>query len=274
MEYVYKYLNHRGDTVYVGITNDMHRRVKEHRSDKLSEIKNPLIYYFPVKYRGDAEMLETYLIGWYGTKKYYNVSKTRKGDFSFLDVVEDFPWQRYEKGTITDDKPFAISDVVGTKEVVVEKEVVKYKKIYVDRNSYMSEQLELKNQERKMVYDFLDNQIKTGKEKIEHLKSMLNQRNSELYRLRIAIDLFLFDKRVRALILQRKYVDYELFPDWCFSKEEYGQKLKKYHRAKKIADIMLERLSSTGRVGKCVIGEEGDSCLGESDVDGGRSIFL
>lgn len=268
MQYVYKYLNNRGDTVYIGITNDMHRRVKEHKSDKLSEIKNPLIFYFPVKYRGDAEMLETYLIGWYGTKKYYNVSKTKKGDFSFLDVVEDFPWQHYEEGSITNEKPFAISDVIGTKEVVVEKEVVKYKKIYVDRNSHMSDQLELRNQQRATVYNFVDNQIKTGNEWIDDLKFRLKQRKSEILRLRIAHDLFLFDKRVRALIIQRKYLDYELFPNWCFDKEVYNRGLRKYHKAKKIADTMLERLCSTGRVDKCGVGEEGYPDLGESCIDG------
>ena len=275
VEYVYKYLNNRGDTVYVGITNDMHRRVKEHKSDKLSAIKNPLIFYFPVKYRGDAEMLETYLIGWYGTKKYYNVAKTRKGDFSFLDVVEDFPWQHYEEGMITDEKPFAISDVIGTKEVVVEKEVIVEKKIYIDQDTdgYAIDKF---HRDCCSFKDFLDEQIATGKQMIEELKSKAGSRNADVLRLRVMHDWFLVDKRLRALSIQRKYVDYVLFPK-CFllcDDREYELRKKKYVKAKSISDSMLDKLHRTGRIGKVAFREKRSSYLGESNTDSGRSLCI
>ena len=78
MEYVYKYENINNTVVYVGITNNLTRRIREHQEDKLGEIKKPTIYYFPVKYRGDADMLETYLIDYYKTGKYYNEIEENK----------------------------------------------------------------------------------------------------------------------------------------------------------------------------------------------------
>ena len=132
MEYVYKYLNGKGDVVYVGITKDIKRRIAQHKVDKLAEINNPMIYYFPVKYRGDAEMLETYLIDFYRTSRFYNVAKTRKGKFSFLDICDELPWVVYDGKEKSNLKPFVVSDVV---EISKAKEIIVEKKIYVDKFS-------------------------------------------------------------------------------------------------------------------------------------------
>lgn len=251
MQYVYKYLNNRGDVVYVGITNNMARRVKEHKSDKLADIKNPMIYYFPVKHRGDAEMLETYLIGWYGTKKYYNTAKTRKGDFSFLDVVEDFPWQRYEEDGAIEKIPFVISEVIGTKEVIVEKEKIVKEKVYVDKESSANDIINRHNQKCFEYTSFLDDQISSAEDWIKHLLGLLKSKNSHLLRLTISCDLILFDKRLRALRLQRKYANYALLPKALhLDDNDYNLGISKFMKAKRIADTVLERLCSTGRVEK------------------------
>ncbi len=130
LQYVYKYVDDTSRVVYVGITNDIQNRVRQHKHDKLRAVKNPIIYYFPVKYRADADMLETYLINHYGTGKYYNVSKTQKGDFSFFDICDDLPWHRYSSKVDEQLKPFIVSDLIEKgKEVVVEK------KVFVNKDS-------------------------------------------------------------------------------------------------------------------------------------------
>ncbi len=98
MEYVYRYISVEGDVLYVGITNNMARRVAQHKRDKLAKLKNASIQYFPVKYRADAELIESYLICKQDDPK-YNVSKTAKGSASFLDKIT-FPWIPYD-GTAT-----------------------------------------------------------------------------------------------------------------------------------------------------------------------------
>jgi len=72
----------------------MNKRVAQHQHDKLATIKNPIIEYFAVESRCDAELLETYLINHYDTGKYYNIKKAGRGDVSFLEDVE-LPWIRY-----------------------------------------------------------------------------------------------------------------------------------------------------------------------------------
>ncbi len=129
LNYVYKYVEN-GIVKYVGITNNMQKRFYQHTKDKLSEMSNPDVYYFPVRYRGDAYMLETYLINHYNTKSYYNVAKTQKGDFSFFDICDRLPWVLYEGCVGTDLEPFTVSSVIG-KKYVEPMEVVKL----VDRNS-------------------------------------------------------------------------------------------------------------------------------------------
>lgn len=117
MEYVYRYLNASGVTVYVGITNDMKRRVAQHKTDKLSNIRNGKVEFFGVENRTDADLLETYLINHFKTGNYYNVSKANRGDVSFLDGVE-FPWTEYVDGA----EPITFN--VKSPVKVVEKKVV------------------------------------------------------------------------------------------------------------------------------------------------------
>lgn len=123
MQYVYRYLDN-SIPVYVGIASDLARRINQHKHDKLSKIKNPIIEYIPVENRGDAEILETYLINHYETAKGYNIKKTTKGKLSFLDVVEDIPWVIYNGYVNPLLAPFHVSDLVSKpKEVIVEKVV-------------------------------------------------------------------------------------------------------------------------------------------------------
>lgn len=242
MEYVYKYLNHRGDTVYVGITNDMQRRVREHRSDKLSEIKNPLIFYFPVKYRGDAEMLETYLINWYGTGRYYNVSKTRKGDFSFLDVCNDFPWVQYGTCSTQNVKPFVISDVIGTKEVVVEKERVIEKKVYVESEEDKHELVLLRLHEAKNA---LDNLSEETDKQIEKLLRLRSKDNDNIDREAVEEGLAIYKKRKKILELQKKLYKYFFIPEGLggIDKEQHIIGKKKFERTITFAKNCSEELN-------------------------------
>ena len=131
MEYVYKYVE-QNKTKYVGITNNLSKRYYQHTKDKLNEMRNPDVWYFPIKYRADAEMLETYLINYYGTKKYYNIAKTAKGDFSFLDICDRLPWVLYD-GTIDETlEPFSVTGLIGKKEIET---VYRKETIYVDKSS-------------------------------------------------------------------------------------------------------------------------------------------
>ena len=133
MEYVYKYENDVGKVVYVGITNNMQRRISEHKNDKLEEIEDPIIYYFPVSTRADAEMLETYLINHYKTGQYYNVSKTKKGIFTFLDVCDLLPWAKWNGECNAEEKPFVFSSLLSKENI---REVVVEKNVYVDTSRY------------------------------------------------------------------------------------------------------------------------------------------
>ena len=195
MEYVYKYLNDAGDVAYIGITNNMQKRVQQHKLDKLSAIKNPIIYYFPVKTRGDADMLETYLISHYKTERYYNVAKTKKGDYSFLDICSSFPWIRWDSGRKAIEKPFVISDLIG-KEKVVEKKIQKI--IYVDSdNRSIEAQITLFWQNYAKSMQILRDRLKEEEKICKGLKELLKQENVyEIHR-----GLQLHDKRRRIIKL-------------------------------------------------------------------------
>ena len=234
MQYVYKYLNNRGDTVYVGITGDMERRVNEHKKDKLAEVKDPIIYYFPVKYRGDAEMLETYLIGHYNTRKHYNVAKTRKGDFSFLDIIDDFPWELYKDRCQLSTKPFVISDVVATKEVIVEKEKVVVKKEYINNDK---RDAELAGYKMLRYGECLDNEIAETKKTLEMLERLQSSDGENIDQEHVEEGLVLFQRKLRILNLQKKLYKYKFIPETFSptSQELHGLRKKRFKRLCEIA---------------------------------------
>jgi hypothetical protein len=110
MQYVYRYVKNK-NVMYVGITNNMRRRVREHKQDKLSSLDGATVQYFAVKTRADAELLETYLINHYKTGEHFNVSKTKKGEVSFLGDLSKLPWVEYN-GKIERKMPcFTINDL-------------------------------------------------------------------------------------------------------------------------------------------------------------------
>ena len=110
MYYVYRYVGQNGTVLYVGITNNLKNRICQHQRDKLSEIsKSAKIEYFPVKYQEDADLLETYLISHFKTGQYFNVSKTKKGNVSFLRNCEYLPWVVYDGCVEKKLKPFTLS---------------------------------------------------------------------------------------------------------------------------------------------------------------------
>lgn len=173
-QYVYKYVD-GGIEKYVGITNDLPKRFYQHTKDKLNEMKNPDVYYFPVKHRGDADMLETYLINYYNTGKYYNVAKTQKGDFSFLDVCDRLPWVLYD-GNVNESLPlFSVSGLVGAKNTeVVYKTVIKNvdKVIYVDEKS-TDKRINMYLDKIRNLSDYLEYEINCDTQVIQYLEKLL-----------------------------------------------------------------------------------------------------
>lgn len=167
MEYVYKYENDVGKVLYVGITNNMQRRVSQHKNDKLEIIENPIIYYFPVSTRADAEMLETYLINHYKTGQYYNVSKTKKGIFTFLDVCELLPWVKWNGECNAKEKPFVFSSLIGKENI---KEVTVVKKVYVDSSKSISKKIDKQHNDRIQLRDAIKERTKYEEDVIEYLQ--------------------------------------------------------------------------------------------------------
>lgn len=168
MEYVYKYENINNTVVYVGITNNLTRRIREHQEDKLGEIKKPTIYYFPVKYRGDADMLETYLIDYYKTGKYYNVAKTKKGDFSFFDICNRLPWALYEGKVDKTIKPFVVTDIIGKTQIEKIKEP-----IYIDSENSHDKAIREYYENEENIKVFFTLEILQEVEIIKGLKALL-----------------------------------------------------------------------------------------------------
>ncbi len=125
--YVYKYVDTLGNVVYVGITNNLKRRVNEHKIDKLQVYDDVRIDYFPVNTRGDAEMLETYLINYYKTSKYSNVAKTKKGDFTFLDRCNELPWTTFTGKVDNTLKSFVISDLIENQPIIKQQSEIMFR---------------------------------------------------------------------------------------------------------------------------------------------------
>lgn len=179
MYYVYRYIR-RGTTIYVGITNNMKRRVKQHEKDKWAG-KHDMIMYFAVETRADAELLETYLISYYKTEKYYNISKTKKGEVSFLGDLSKLPWVEF-KGTNNKELPcFTVKELFAETETrtkyadsrfgFVELDISEIKKLSLSKQiEYFHAKY---NEERK----FMDNEI--GWHSM-YLSSLIGSRNREL----------------------------------------------------------------------------------------------
>ena len=116
LNYVYRYISN-GKTVYVGITNNLKVRVKQHKGDKLHILQNPQIEYFCVSSRTDADILERYLINLYNTGEYFNVSKVIKSNDgpTFLEHVP-FPWTQYSDDEPIKEVVFDIARILAAKE--------------------------------------------------------------------------------------------------------------------------------------------------------------
>lgn len=204
-QYVYKYVD-GGIEKYVGITNDLPKRFYQHTKDKLNEMKNPDVYYFPVKHRGDADMLETYLINYYNTGKYYNVAKTQKGDFSFFDVCDRLPWVLYD-GNVNESLPlFSVSGLIGAKNTEV---VYKTVTEYVDKPIYIDEKSTSKREEKcwndiKKTSDYLKHEINCDTEVIKFLENLiLDKEYSECMDF-IQKGLYLHKKRLQGMMAYQK----------------------------------------------------------------------
>ena len=101
--YVYRYIDKNDGIIkYVGITNNIDKRVEQHLM-----YTDPLcggewrIEYIEGLTRAEADMLETYYIQYYGTGKYYNKAKTKRGDIRFLNdkIIKSYcgEWKLYER---------------------------------------------------------------------------------------------------------------------------------------------------------------------------------
>ena len=168
MQYVYRYVKNK-KVMYVGITNNMQRRVRQHAQDKLSDLAGATIQCFAVKTRADAELLETYLINHYGTGKYYNVSKTKKGEVSFLGDLSNLPWVEYNGKPNCKMPCFTVGDLfpknkteVKTIEMKVVPKGASYDQIIDD---FYKQELELER--------WLDSEEKRSTEIIQGITSVL-----------------------------------------------------------------------------------------------------
>ena len=59
--YIYKYVDNKNNIIYIGKTNNIDRRIKEHKKDKLKNF-NGDIYYFTCSNKINMDMLEYVLI--------------------------------------------------------------------------------------------------------------------------------------------------------------------------------------------------------------------
>lgn len=177
MEYVYRYIDDEtGETVYVGISKCLKDRIAQHKRDKLASINKAIIEYFPVKYHADADMLETYLISHYDTGKYFNVSKTKKGKCSFIDICDKLPWKRFDGRVDKDIEPFTISSIQEKTvvEKVVEKPIVKEVKIRGDKPT-VDQALSIYNEAIK----YFKYEIYTETKIVEGLRHMIDDQKAD-----------------------------------------------------------------------------------------------
>lgn len=91
---VYKYTdNADGIVKYIGITNNMYNRYKQHQSDKLKE-HNWTIEFIDGLSKTDAEILESHFISHYKTYKFYNKAKSTDGISQYL-MIPETEWRYY-----------------------------------------------------------------------------------------------------------------------------------------------------------------------------------
>ena len=81
MYYVYILANKRNGTLYVGITNDLHRRMEEHKSSLVDGFTNKykidkLVYYEDYQYVQDAIVREKRLKEWHRKWKLELIEKS------------------------------------------------------------------------------------------------------------------------------------------------------------------------------------------------------
>ena len=100
MEYIYKYLEKSGKVIYVGITNSLEKRHREHKRDEWYK-RNLKLFYYPLETRNDAEMLEAHFIALYKPK--FNKAKTGWGKSSF--VKNDLQWKEYNEKKFSKELP-------------------------------------------------------------------------------------------------------------------------------------------------------------------------
>lgn len=105
MNYVYRYTDLADGIIkYVGIScrgsledGCLKRRFNEHcNTDWWMQGKTWMIEYIEVPTKNDAHALEGHFIAKYGTKQWYNFSKTSMGLLSFLNV--ELEWKLLESG--------------------------------------------------------------------------------------------------------------------------------------------------------------------------------
>lgn len=88
MEYVYKYVTFDGKIVYIGRTDNIERRVNEHKKDKLKNFTGN-IYYSIHRHKTASKAYEYFLINKY--KPLYNSALI---DLDKIDITEP-SWKLY-----------------------------------------------------------------------------------------------------------------------------------------------------------------------------------
>ena len=188
MNYVYKYVDDTGKPIYIGITNDLKRRIEQHKYDKLRNADFADIYYISVIHREDAELLEEYLINHYGTEKHYNVAKTHKGQVSFLGDGDSFPWIKYTGNVDESAEPFM---------AFKEREKVVCRKEYVTKIP-IDEKIRRMDADRKQCVAFFNNAISDEEQICEYLSELLRTPGIQK-RKDVAVGLSLHLMKLKAL---------------------------------------------------------------------------
>lgn len=207
MEYVYRYLSGE-KTIYVGITNNLKRRIEAHKHDKLQFIKNQSIECFAVNYREDAEILEEYLINHYETGNYFNIKKVKNGKVSFIGDIAKIPWQKYDPNNIPT-IPFVINNEVIQKTLKHTEYVTKVTPETINATMMANKK-------------YFDKELNEEKQIISHLIRLYRQNQYQV----IAAGVHLHYKRYVALIKLKKHMfSYSIPGDSLQYRNKYDQLL-------------------------------------------------